>query len=180
MQEKSLYRSRIADTPVDALRGLNASAEARSQTLAQMALAWVLREGRVTSALIGASKPKQVVDCAGAIQNLEFYADELQRINTNATDRDLNMCAASSELAKSKAPDRPCEVDDRCAICRAKKCATHVLIIILSRTGSISGLFGGSALKPFYPSFILKFYTSFPRAATGIQATTWSPRMATK
>ena len=99
MQEKSLDRGRIADTLVEALRGLNAIAEARGQTLAQMALAWVLREGRVTSALIGASKPEQVVDCACAIQNLEFSEDELQRINTYATDRDLNLWAASSELA---------------------------------------------------------------------------------
>ena len=99
MQEKSLDRGRIADTLVEALRGLNAIAEARGQSLAQMALAWVLREGRVTSALIGASKPEQVVDCAGAIQNLEFSEDELQRINAYATDRDLNLWAASSELA---------------------------------------------------------------------------------
>jgi L-glyceraldehyde 3-phosphate reductase len=99
MQKKSLDRGRIADTLVEALRGLNAIAEARGQTLAQMALAWVLREGRVTSALIGASKPEQVVDCASAIQNLEFSEDELQRINTYATDRDLNLWAASSELA---------------------------------------------------------------------------------
>ena len=99
MQEKSLDRGRIADALVEALRGLNAIAEARGQTLAQMALAWVLREGRVTSALIGASKPEQVVDCAGAIQNLKFSEDELRRINAYATDRDLNLWAASSELA---------------------------------------------------------------------------------
>ena len=73
-----------------------------------MALAWVLREGRVTSALIGASKPEQVVGCAGAIQNLESSTDKLKRINTYATDRDLKLWAASPELAKSKAPDRPC------------------------------------------------------------------------
>ena len=108
MHDKSLDRSRIADTPVDALHGLNAFASARSQTLAQMALAWLLREGRVTSALIGASKPEQVVGCAGAIQNLESSTDKLQRINTYATDRDLKLWAASPELAKSKAPDRPC------------------------------------------------------------------------
>lgn len=69
-----------------------------------MALAWVLREGRVTSALIGASKPEQVVGCAGAIQNLESSTDKLQRINTYATDRDLKLWAASPELAKSKKP----------------------------------------------------------------------------
>ena len=69
MQKKSLDHGRIAEALVEVLRGLNAIAEARGQTLAQMALAWVLREGRVTSALIGASKPEQVVDWAGAIQN---------------------------------------------------------------------------------------------------------------
>jgi len=57
-----------------------------------------------------------------------------------------------------------------------KKCASHVWIIILSRAGSRSGLFGGSAWKPFCRSLILKLHTSFPRAATGIEATTWSSK----
>ena len=51
------------------------SPSARGQTLAQMAIAWVLRDGGITSALIGASRPSQVEDCVGAVENLDFTAD---------------------------------------------------------------------------------------------------------
>ena len=60
---------------------LNGLAQARGQTLAQMALAWVLRHKAVTSALIGASRVSQVEDCAGATRNLIFTAEELARID---------------------------------------------------------------------------------------------------
>ncbi|SED78826.1 L-glyceraldehyde 3-phosphate reductase [Streptomyces sp. Ag109_O5-10] len=63
------------------LRDLDEVAKGRGQTLAQLALAWVLRGGRVTSALIGASSPQQVEDCVGAIRNLDFDAEELVRID---------------------------------------------------------------------------------------------------
>ena len=62
------------------LRQLNDLALSRGQTLAQMALAWVLRHKVVTSALIGASKVQQVDDCVGAVKNLNFSADELAHI----------------------------------------------------------------------------------------------------
>jgi L-glyceraldehyde 3-phosphate reductase len=61
-------------------RSLNGIAQARGQTLAQMALAWVLRHQCVTSALIGASRPSQVEDCVGATKKLNFSADELAQI----------------------------------------------------------------------------------------------------
>jgi L-glyceraldehyde 3-phosphate reductase len=64
-----------------ALRALNDIAQGRGQTLAQMALAWVLRDGGITSALIGASRPEQITDCAGAIRNLHFTAEELAAID---------------------------------------------------------------------------------------------------
>lgn len=60
---------------------LNAIAAERGQSLAQMALAWVLRGGRVTSALIGASKASQVDDCVKALDNLQFSREELDRID---------------------------------------------------------------------------------------------------
>ena len=63
------------------IRKLNALAKARDQSLAQMALAWVLREGRVTSALIGASKVSQIEENVAALANLEFTAEELQKID---------------------------------------------------------------------------------------------------
>jgi L-glyceraldehyde 3-phosphate reductase len=67
------------------VRALNGIATARGQSLAQMALAWVLRGGRVTSVVIGASKPQQVEDCAGATRNLDFSAEELARIEAILT-----------------------------------------------------------------------------------------------
>ena len=72
-------------------------AEARGQTLAQMALAWVLRGGRVTTALIGASRPGQIVDCAGVVDNLAFNDEELARIDAISSEEDINLWARSSE-----------------------------------------------------------------------------------
>lgn len=63
------------------VRQLNELAAQRGQNLAQMALAWVLRGGRITSVLVGASKTSQLDDCVGALNHLEFHADELQQID---------------------------------------------------------------------------------------------------
>ncbi|AGT09450.1 L-glyceraldehyde 3-phosphate reductase [Paracoccus aminophilus] len=99
-QGKSLFPEWLTDKALGALRGLNDLAEARGQTLAQMAIAWVLRGGHVTSALIGASRPEQVIDCAGAIRNLDFSAAELARIDQLVADcGDVNLWAQSSEGA---------------------------------------------------------------------------------
>lgn len=78
------------------IRELNNIAEQRSQTLAQLALAWVLRDKRVTSALIGASSPEQVESSVKALDNLDFSSDELAIIDKYAKDGHLNMWAASS------------------------------------------------------------------------------------
>ena len=80
-QGKSLNPDAISDAAIARVRALNALAESRGQTLAQMALAWVLRNGGITTALIGASKPEQVVDCVGCIANLNFTSDELAQID---------------------------------------------------------------------------------------------------
>ena len=72
----------ITDALLAKTRALNDLAQARGQTLAQMALACVLRQPVVTSALIGASKVSQVDDCVGATRNLKFTAEELARIET--------------------------------------------------------------------------------------------------
>jgi L-glyceraldehyde 3-phosphate reductase len=95
-QGKSLDPKTITPRALDSVRALNAIAEARGQTLAQMALAWVLRDGMITTALIGASRPEQVIDCAGAIGNLSFTAEELARIDTVAAEEDINLWARSS------------------------------------------------------------------------------------
>ncbi|WP_305067759.1 MULTISPECIES: L-glyceraldehyde 3-phosphate reductase [Jannaschia] len=96
-QGKSLDRDSITPEMIEALNGLNAIAQARGQTLAQMALAWVLRGERVTTALIGASRPEQVLDCVEATANLEFSDAELAEIDRYAGEKGLNLWAASSE-----------------------------------------------------------------------------------
>ena len=80
-QGKSLDPKMISAKAITALNGLNEIAAARGQTLAQMAIAWVLRDGGITSALIGASRPEQVVDCVGAVRTLDFEKEELEAIN---------------------------------------------------------------------------------------------------
>jgi L-glyceraldehyde 3-phosphate reductase len=96
-QDKSLKPEFLNEDTLNNIRALNDIAQARGQTLAQMAIAWVLRHNRVTTALIGASRPGQVVDCAGAAQNLEFTDDELAAIDTHARDARINLWAASSQ-----------------------------------------------------------------------------------
>ncbi|MCC2598591.1 L-glyceraldehyde 3-phosphate reductase [Sphingobacterium sp. FBM7-1] len=97
-EKKSFRPSFINADNLQKIKALNTIAERRGQTLAQMAIAWVLRKGRVTSALIGASKPEQVIDCVGAIANLDFSDVELEEINRYATDGGLNIWAKSAEL----------------------------------------------------------------------------------
>jgi L-glyceraldehyde 3-phosphate reductase len=71
----------VTDDKLERTRQLNELALARGQSLAQMALAWVLRHPEVTSALIGASRPEQVEDAVGALDQLAFSSEELQRID---------------------------------------------------------------------------------------------------
>jgi len=96
-QGKSLLDGMINERSLASVRALNDMAEARGQTLAQMALAWVLRGGRVTTALIGASKPSQIEDCVGAVAHLEFTADELAEIDRISSEEEINLWAKSSE-----------------------------------------------------------------------------------
>ena len=97
MQDKSLDPRLLAPGVIENLRNLDAIAQRRGQTLAQMALAWVLREGGITSALIGASRASQVEDCAKAVENLDFTAEELAEIDRFANEEDINLWARSSE-----------------------------------------------------------------------------------
>lgn len=96
-QHKSLNAEFLNERNLGNIRALNEIAKRRGQTLAQMALAWVLRGGRVTSALIGASRPQQIIDCVGALDNQEFTEAELAEIDTYARDADINLWAASAE-----------------------------------------------------------------------------------
>ncbi|RYG45016.1 L-glyceraldehyde 3-phosphate reductase, partial [bacterium] len=81
-QEKSfLKESAVTPELVAKLEKLNAIAAERDQSLAQMALSWVLRDARVTSALIGASRPAQIVENVKAAEKTAFTPDELQAID---------------------------------------------------------------------------------------------------
>jgi L-glyceraldehyde 3-phosphate reductase len=97
-QDKSLKPVMLSERAIENIRKLNDIAEGRGQTLAQMAIAWVLREGGITTALIGASRPSQVIDCVGAINNLEFTADELALIDQYADEEQINLWARSAEI----------------------------------------------------------------------------------
>jgi L-glyceraldehyde 3-phosphate reductase len=90
-QDKSLSPDLLTDQNLAHIRSLNELAKRRGQTLAQLALAWVLRDGRVTSALIGASSVKQLEDSLGAVRNLEFSDDELAEIDRYAIEGGINL-----------------------------------------------------------------------------------------
>jgi L-glyceraldehyde 3-phosphate reductase len=96
-QGKSLRKSFLNEKTIANIKALNGIAEKRGQTLAQMALAWVLRGGHVTSALIGASRPEQIEDAVGALKNLDFSEAELKEIDRYAREGDINLWAASAE-----------------------------------------------------------------------------------
>ncbi|WCI08486.1 L-glyceraldehyde 3-phosphate reductase [Arthrobacter sp. OVS8] len=96
-QEKSLDENSITEDKLDRVRGLHRIAEGRGQSLAQMAIAWILREqGKgtaVTSALVGASSVRQLEDTLSAINNLDFTAEELTAIDEFAVESDINLWA---------------------------------------------------------------------------------------
>lgn len=97
-QGKSLNPNMISERAIENLNKLNDIAENRGQTLAQMAISWVLRDNGITTALIGASKSSQILDCVGAAQNLEFTAEELALIDEYADEEKINLWAQSAEL----------------------------------------------------------------------------------
>ena len=79
------------------IRGLGEIATSRGQSLAQMALAWALRDERVTSVLIGASSVDQLEQNIGALERLEFEDAELAEIDTFAVESDINIWSSSSQ-----------------------------------------------------------------------------------
>jgi L-glyceraldehyde 3-phosphate reductase len=91
----SLSPDLLTEGSMAKVRALNEIAAGRGQTLAQMALAWTLRDARVTSALIGASSVAQLEDNVGAIARLGFTDDELAEIDRYATESDINLWASS-------------------------------------------------------------------------------------
>lgn len=81
-----LKPEQVTDNKLNKVRALNDMAQARGQSMAQLAIAWVLRHKVVTSALIGASKPQQILDVVGSLSNLDFSSEELQKIDSILAD----------------------------------------------------------------------------------------------
>jgi L-glyceraldehyde 3-phosphate reductase len=92
----ALSRDMLTEERLSEVRALGALAEARGQSLAQLALAWALRDPRMTSVVIGASSVSQLDANLGALDSLAFTDDELKAIDPYATDADINLWAASS------------------------------------------------------------------------------------
>jgi L-glyceraldehyde 3-phosphate reductase len=95
-QDKSLAPGMLNEETLRRIRSLNEIAQGRGQSLAQLALAWALRDGRVTSVLIGASGVDQLEDSVGAVRRLELTAGELAEIDRHAVDSGINIWARSS------------------------------------------------------------------------------------
>jgi L-glyceraldehyde 3-phosphate reductase len=93
----ALSSSMLTEDALAKIRALNEIAARRGQSLAQMAIAWVLRDPRVTSALVGASSVKQLEQNVAALDRLDFSDEELAEIDRYATDAQINLWARSSE-----------------------------------------------------------------------------------
>jgi L-glyceraldehyde 3-phosphate reductase len=96
-RDASLAPEWLTEENLAHVRALNEIAAERGQTLAQMAIAWTLRDPRVTSSLIGASSVEQLDDSLGAVENLDFTDEELARIDRHAVDAGINLWASSNE-----------------------------------------------------------------------------------
>lgn len=96
-EDGSFQKSVVNERNLANVRALDGIARERGQTLAQMAIAWVLRRPAITSALIGASRWAQIEESLGALKNLRFSDAELANIDRHAVDGNLNIWAQSSE-----------------------------------------------------------------------------------
>src|SRR5712691_4643116 len=95
-RESTLSPDLLTEETLEKIRALNEIAGRRGQSLAQMALAWTLRDTRVTSALVGASSVEQLEANVAALERLDFAADELAEIDRYASDSGINLWAALS------------------------------------------------------------------------------------
>jgi L-glyceraldehyde 3-phosphate reductase len=96
-RDSSLSTDLLNERNLEHVRALNGMAAERGQSLARMALAWALRDPRVTSVLIGASSVEQLDDSLGALERTEFSEDELARIDKHAVESGINLWATSGE-----------------------------------------------------------------------------------
>ncbi|WP_043696499.1 L-glyceraldehyde 3-phosphate reductase [Luteibacter sp. 9133] len=97
-REGSLGKEQLSEQNLERIRALNAIAESRGQTLAQMAIAWTLRDPRVTSSLIGARTVEQLDNSLDAVKRLDFTAAELTEIDRYASDGGTDLWKESAEL----------------------------------------------------------------------------------
>src|SRR3954466_69837 len=95
-RHESLSPDLLSDEALERIRALDAFARGRGQTLAQMALAWTLRDPRITSTVFGASSVEQLESSLGALERLDFSPDELAEIDRHAVDSGINIWEASS------------------------------------------------------------------------------------
>jgi L-glyceraldehyde 3-phosphate reductase len=95
-RDASLNRAWLTDEYVASIRALQKVADARGQSIAQMAVAWTLRDPRVTSTLIGASSVEQLLDTAAAVRNLDFSDTELAAIDQHTGNASINIWEESS------------------------------------------------------------------------------------
>jgi L-glyceraldehyde 3-phosphate reductase len=95
-EHTSLSPEWLTDENLDKIRALNGIAERRGQSLAQMAIAWTLRDPRMTSTVLGASSVTQLENNVAALQNKTFTPDELAEIDKYATESGINLWARSS------------------------------------------------------------------------------------
>ena len=97
-RDDSLSRDMLTDENLERIRALNAIAEGRGQTLAQMAIAWTLRDPRVTSTVIGASSVEQLEENVAALDRFDFSGDELAEIDRYAVEGEINLWAESGAV----------------------------------------------------------------------------------
>ena len=95
-ENSSLSPDLLTEETVAKIRGLNGLAKTRGQSLAQMSLAWTLRDSRMSSTLIGVSSVSQLEDSLGALERLDFSADELAELDRYATDSGIDLWSQSS------------------------------------------------------------------------------------
>ncbi|SEK21048.1 L-glyceraldehyde 3-phosphate reductase [Kosakonia sacchari] len=94
---RGLTEKMLTQSNLNSLRLLNEMAQHRGQSMAQMALSWLLKDQRVTSVLIGASRPEQIEENVLALNNLTFSEEELAQIDKHVADGELNLWQASSD-----------------------------------------------------------------------------------
>ncbi len=100
-RDKSLEQTLISEENLERVRALNTIAQERGQSLAQLALAWVLRDSRLTSTLVGASSVRQLEDNVAAVARLDFSDDELAAIDQYAVDSGVDNAWADARTSTS-------------------------------------------------------------------------------